>query len=343
MGDCEASAPTGIRRRDWLAAATGLLAWPMAGQATVLGQQRSLFGTRVELLLPSETPAEIAGAIWQGLARLNTEWNAWKPGELSRVNQAFRAGRPAPASAALRAMVQRAARLEQASAGLFNPAIGRLVGAWGFHHDELVPGPRPAPSTVARCRRAAPSLSQVVCRDDSLWTDNPWLQLDFGAYAKGVAIDAALDRLQRLGVRHALLNLGGNLAAMGAPGGRPWQVGVRDPNGPGLLAAVAVQGREAVVTSGSYERMRWVDGQRCSHIIDPGTGAPAPAFASVTVLHRDAGLADAAATALLVAGPARWERVAERMQVDQVLLVDHDGRLQATPRLAPRLQRRRIA
>jgi len=139
-----------------------------------------------------------------------------------------------------------------------------------------------------------------------------------------------------------LLDLGGNLATLGHAGGsegRPWSIGIRDPARPGLLATLATQGREAVVTSGSYERYRLLDGERCAHIIDPRRGGPAPEFVSVTVVHRSATLADAAATALFVAGPSRWRGVAKRLGVDSVLLVDRHRRVWITPRLAPRVRR----
>ncbi|MBL8351369.1 MAG: FAD:protein FMN transferase [Burkholderiaceae bacterium] len=298
-----------------------------------------MFGSPVELWLPATAAAAVADDLWRDLSAIHRQWNAWKPGELYELNRAFRAGRDAAASPALRAVIRQAAVLEQASRGLFNPGIGGLVGTWGFHADVLADGQRPSAASLARWQRAAPSLSQIEERGGRLRSRNPGLQLDLGAYAKGVAIDAALDRLQRQGVQQALLNLGGNLAAMGRPGDRPWRVGVRDPHGSGLLTTLTVDGREAVVTSGSYERYRWLDGERCCHILDPQTGAPAPAFVSVTVVHRSAALADAAATALLVAGPARWRSVAERLGVNQVLVVDRHGRTDVTDTLRPRLQR----
>jgi thiamine biosynthesis lipoprotein len=203
----------------------------------------------------------------------------------------------------------------------------------------LRPGRRPDAAQLARWQRARPSLSQIEFNGALMRSSNPGLQLDFGAYAKGVAIDQVLAGLQRQGVRDALLNLGGNLAAMGRPGGAPWRVGLRDPHGPGLLATLTTHGREAVVTSGSYERYRLLDGEQCTHILDPGTGAPAPALVSVTVVHASAARADAAATALLVAGPTRWRRVAQRLGVQQVLVVDVHGRQDATLALESRLSR----
>jgi len=301
-------------------------------------EQRFMFGSPIELLLPADAPASQADAVLRGLQAINDRWNAWKPGDVSRLNQSFREGRSTVASPALCALIRSAAWLEQRSLGCFNAGIGGLVGAWGFHDDELRPGTRPQASALARWVAARPSLAQIEIRDRQVSSRNPYLQLDLGGIAKGAALDWALDRLQAQGRRDALLNLGGNLAAMGLAGGRPWVVGIRDPARPGLLATLETSGREAVVTSGSYERFRVLDGQRCSHILDPQCGAPAPELVSVTVVHRSATLADAAATALLVAGPARWPVVARRMGVDSLLIVDRHGRVTATPRLAPRVR-----
>jgi len=327
-------------RRAVLAAATGLVLLPLPSRA-LQHERRHCFGSPIDLLLPADAPPAASADILAGLAQMNVRWNAWKPGELGALNAALRAGRAHRTTPAIAALVRGALPLEAASLGCFNPAIGGLVGAWGFHADEPAQGGHaPDAREIARWMRTPPSLAQLEWQGLEVRSRNPSLQLDFGAYAKGVAIDWAFDRLQRRhGVRSALLNLGGNLGAMGHIDRRPWRVGIRDPQGPGLVATLATVGREAVVTSGSYERWRRLDdGRRATHIIDPTRGEPAPLLASVTVVHASAALADAAATALLVAGPARWRVVAERMGVDQVLVIDPDGRREHTARLGARLQ-----
>ncbi len=319
-------------RRTLLLAAASLVVLPTAARA-MRREARHLFGSPAELLLPAGAPTAASEEIWAGLAAMNARWNAWKPGEVDDLNAALRNGRRHIVSPALSVMLQDAARLERASLGCFNPAIGALVAEWGFHDDVMRPGTRPRDEQLARWTAARPTLADLRIDGLAVRSAQRAVQIDLGAYGKGVAIDWALDRLARRGVHDALLNLGGNLGARGRVEGRPWRIGIRDPHGAGLAAQLTLQGNEAVVTSGTYERWRLLDGQRCTHIIDPRTGQPAAGFASVTVVHTSAALADAAATALLVAGPQRWRDVARRMGVERVLLIDQDARLFASPSL----------
>lgn len=330
-------------RRQALAALAGAVWLPTSGPAgaTSLEAHHFLFGSPVDVRIRAADGSSAAPAlevVMAGLAQIHRRWNAWKPGDLSRINAAFREGRPVRVSPALGSMVHSAARLERESFGFFNPGIGGAVGAWGFHDDTLRAGARPDARTLAAWRDAAPSLAQIEMRGDMLMSRNPRLQLDFGAYAKGVAIDRALEQLHVLGFGAALVDLGGNLAAV-SPAGEPgWRIGIRDPQGEGLVASLVTEAREAVVTSGSYERFRMLDGERFTHILDPTTSAPASDLLSVTVLHPSAGHADAAATALFAAGPQRWRQVAERLGVACVLVIDARLRGQVTAAMARRLQ-----
>lgn len=332
--------PASDARRGMLAAMASLLVLPPArAAAPLLSETRTLFGSPAELLLaaPPGRAAPDTAPLWRSLAAMNARWNAWKPGDVMAVNQALAAGRSIVPTPGVRRLIEISTLLEARSMGFFNAAIGGLVGAWGFHDDELAPGHLPAPQRLARWREAAPSLWHLEWRGAELRSANQAVQLDFGAVAKGVALDLTLDRLAAARAPGAVLNLGGNLAGFGEAGGRSWRIGVRDPMGDGVMATLTLDGREAVVTSGSYERFRWLDGRRVTHIIDPASGEPAPELVSVTVVHPSATLADAAATALLVAGPRRWRVVAEHLGVRQVLVVGRDGLARATPPLAARL------
>jgi thiamine biosynthesis lipoprotein len=328
-----------INRRQTMVALAGAGVLLPARAAPLLDDRRPLFGSPARLLLTRDTDPLTVAMVWAGLGGMNRRWNAWKPQGLGPLNQALREGRAFKVDPALRALIDGALHLERLSGGLFNAGIGGLVGTWGFHADTLADGSMPAAADLARWQVPPPSLAQLDWHGDQVRSLNPALQLDFGGYAKGVAVDWALDQLQVAGVRGAVVDLGGNLATLGQPGARAWQVGIRDPlvAGEGVLAQLATRGREAVITSGSYERCRVLDGERCCHVLDPLSGRPVQGLLSATVVHRDAGLADAAATALLVAGPTRWQALAARMGLQQVLVVQASGLAQATPALAARL------
>jgi thiamine biosynthesis lipoprotein len=294
-------------------------------------------GGVAELLLPEPADESLARDVFAGLAAIDARFNAWKPGELTELNAALQRGRTVAVSPVLRELLVGAAKMERASLGHFNAALGALVAAWGFHADRLPGGAPPAAALRRRLLTSKPSLLAMQWRGERVFSLNPAVQVDLGGYAKGAAIEWAFARLLSHGVRDALLDLNGNLAAMGQLHGRPWRVGIRDPLGPGLAGTVLTRGHEAVITSGHYERYREWRGERFGHVLQPAAGAPAAELVSVTVVHADAAVADAAATALLAAGAASWPDVARAMGLAQVLVIDRDGRSSATPAMRARL------
>ena len=128
---------------------------------------------------------------------------------------------------------------------------------------------------------------------------DPELQLDVGAVAKGYACEQVCQQLMAEGLTGYVLNIGGNVRAIGAnAGGTDWTVGLERPDGgDGYLCRLGIQDL-AVVTSGSYQRYYTVDGVRYHHIIDPETLYPENEYLSVSVICPDSGLADALSTAL---------------------------------------------
>ncbi len=322
--------------------ALAVLAAPLAGcgEPPRLREERiQVFGTWVDLALwgVDDTTAARAIRVVQGdLGDLHTRWHAWQPGELTRINAALASGEAVEVAATMRPVLARAGELSRRSGDLFNPAIGRLVGLWGFHADAPAKRVPPPDQAIATLVAARPTMGDLRFDGARLHSANPAVQLDLGAFAKGYGVDIAIGRLQDLGVRHAMVNAGGDLRVLGRRGDRPWRVGIRAPGG-GLLAAVEVTDGESVFTSGTYERQFEYAGTRYHHIIDPRTGYPARGLSSVTVIGRDGAEADAAATALLVAGPD-WPRTARALGLSAVLAVDETGDLEATPEMAARLQ-----
>jgi thiamine biosynthesis lipoprotein len=180
-------------------------------------------------------------------------------------------------------------------------------------------------------------MSDIQVDGIMLRCTNPRAKLDFGAIGKGYGIDLAIGHLRELGIHNVIINAGGDLRAIGDRDGQPWRIAIRRPTG-GVFAILKVSGDESVFTSGDYERNFVYEGKTYHHIIDPRTGWPAEGTRSVTVVHTDATTADAAATAIFVAGPKEWHAVAERMGIRYVLLMDTEGVVHMNPAMAERVE-----
>jgi thiamine biosynthesis lipoprotein len=294
-----------------------------------------VFGTLVRLTLIAESREADAAAraVLQEFDRLHWKLHAWKAGELVELNRAIARGATRiPLDEELASLIASAIRLSERSGGLFNPAIGRLVRCWNFHRD-AVAGMPPAPAALEPLVAAAPKMSDLAVAGGDLVCGNPAVQLDFGGYAKGYALDRARLLLRERPLAGALIDIGGHIMALGRCGERPWAVGLRRPRGGGLLARLELHDGEVVSTSGDYERFFSFAGRRYCHIIDPRTGRPASSAQAATVLAEaapDAGaVSDAASSALFVSGPTVWREVAARMGIAHALLVDAAGGMQA--------------
>ncbi|HEX5514389.1 MAG TPA: FAD:protein FMN transferase [Gammaproteobacteria bacterium] len=302
-----------------------------------------VFGTvvRVDIRSWHEAAATTALAdIGRLLARNHQAWHAWEPdSELSRLNARLAAGESGRVSADLAAMIRHAQEGYARSGGLFNAAMGKLIGSWGFHGSHYpLQTPGPAADELAEQLTRLPTMADVqVSGDDVVSSTNPRVALDLNGLAEGYAAQQIAGLLRSRGIDHALIYLGGYVMALGRAEGRPWLVGVRAPEG-GLLGRVALQDGEVLSSSGDYQRYRASAAGREGHIVDPRRGRPQRATAATSVLSDDPVMADMAATALMVAGPAGFEQTARRMGMGCALLVARDGTIHLTPAMRARLE-----
>lgn len=330
-----------LKRLLTLFAALALLA--ACGRVPLQEQQAYVFGTRVEVVVASADPQagrRAIAAVLQEFDRLHGAYHAWQPSRLTELNAAIAAGKSVAVSPELAGFVREAQGLAAQGGHLFDPGIGRLIALWGFQSDEFK-GVLPAPGDIAAWRAARPSVADITVEGDTVASRNPSVALDFGGYLKGVALDRAADMLRAQGIRDALINIGGNVMALGSKEGRPWRVGIQHPRQPGPLATVELADGEAIGTSGDYQRYFELDGRRYPHLLDPRTGFPADHTQAVTVLipaGRSAGtLSDAASKPVFIAGDAGWREAARKMGIGLVLRVDRDGRVFVSEALNRRL------
>lgn len=298
------------------------------------------FGTLVELTFygiseqQAREAAQLVDAMYQ---RQHQDWHAWQRGHLRELNEAIAQNQPIRTDPSVLELIQLGQHLERISHGMFNPAIGNLLNIWGFQKDEAAQGPPPSAEAINSWLSLSPSTLDLELDGLEVRSDNAAVRLDFGGFAKGYSVGKAVQLLEDRGIHNLIVNAGGDLCIRGKRGRRPWRIGIRDPRGSGVLASIELQGAACVFTSGDYQRYFEFDGKRYHHIIDPGTGYPAQQTRSVSVIADDPMLADAAATALFVAGPGRWKKIAMSMGVDEVLLLDDADTAYVTPGLARRL------
>ncbi len=144
------------------------------------------------------------------------------------------------------------------------------------------------PPRWAKLVAAKPSIADLTFKGRVVTAKNPAVALDFGGYLKGVALDRAAAIFKARGIGNALINIGGNVLALGKKGDQPWRVGIRHPRpeqaGGAPLATLELRDGEAIGTSGDYQRFFELDGRRYCHLIDPRSGAPATGTQALTVL-----------------------------------------------------------
>lgn len=294
-----------------------------------------VFGTTVEVTLPDASKQEalpIFVEVQKQLNHMHKRWHAWEESELTQINQACQTGKAIQIRPETQELILAGQMYEKQSQGYFNPAMGNLFDKWGFLSDKHnLPRKKPQKKDVKTIVSSHASMQDIEISGNTLRCNNPDVRLDFGGYAKGYANEQIMNYLHSQGVKNALINAGGDIQTLGTNKGKAWEIAVKQPGSEAPLAVVQVSGNESVVTSGTYERAL---GDDFHHLINPKTGYPAENFVSVTVVDSNPMLADAAATALLIAEQKDWEEIAQNMNIDAVLLVTKQGDVITTPAMA---------
>ena len=261
-----------------------------------------VMGTLAELAVVGADPRAAHAAIDAAIEelrrvdRLMTRFSA--SSEIGTANR-LALTRPVAVGDATAAVLREALTWAEASDGAFDPALGRAIGLWDVARRRTPPSGAAVRPLAGRRLFQAVALDRWRGRPVVRFTD-PDVALDLGGIAKGWGVDRAADALRAHGVTQALVNVGGDLYALGAaPDGAPWRIGIRSPEDPAALAGEVEVRDAAVATSGDYlQYFRW-GGRRYHHLLDPATGAPRVTLVrSVTVVAASCLAADAAATAV---------------------------------------------
>ncbi|MEO0074287.1 MAG: FAD:protein FMN transferase, partial [candidate division WOR-3 bacterium] len=253
-----------------------------SGRPVLEKQTRLLMDTyvTVSVLAPRARARQGIEAVFRRLEELEQKFNHLD--STSPLYAFNTAGEPVTDSEIV-LVVKRAVQVSELSGGLFDITVEPLVRLWGFYDGRYQIPPTAA---IESCR-ALVGWRRLIVEDNSLSRQNPLVTVDLGGVAKGYALAEAAEILRDLKLDSGLVDIGGDIYALGRRQGRKWRIGIREPRGSGIIGVIEVSDK-AVVTSGDYERFFiGEDSVRYSHIIDPRTGAPAPGVMSVTVVHDD--------------------------------------------------------
>lgn len=314
-------------------------------QEQLVHHQGYVFGTLVDISIEGEKEAKAEAAIqhvMQDFQTLHNRLHAWQMGsEITAINIAFAKGdTPIEIKPDVKDMLLYATTLSNQSNGLFNPAIGKLIQLWGFQRDEFTPV-QINPQAIHTLVQSNPSMNDIVIHENTAYSKNRNVQLDLGGYAKGYALDRAATYLRSQGIHNALINIGGNIIAIGQHGKHPWRVGIQHPRQAGPIATLDLPDGWAIGTSGDYQRYFELNGQRYCHIIDPRTGYPARGTQAVTILippSEHAGvLSDANSKPIFIADPRDVPSTIKHMGLQDVMVINQQGQISVTSALAKRI------
>lgn len=303
-----------------------------------------VFGTIVDISIYGEDQKKAKDAtndVLNEFTRLNNSLHAWKKSTLTELNENIRQGKPSThTNIELIHIIEDAKGLEKKSHHLFNPAIGELIDYWGFHQDEFI-SMHPNPSNIQKLVETRPSLDAIHISSSTISSNNRHVKIDLGGYAKGYALDQARKILDQHQIKNALINIGGNITAIGQHGKQPWRIGIQDPRATHAIAKLDLPDGWAIGTSGDYQRYFIDNGIRYCHIINPETGYPVQGVYSVTVLiepAKNAGvLSDVLSKPLFIASPNDRQAIARSLDIKHYFIIE-DKHILMTKTMSDKIQ-----
>lgn len=288
--------------------------------------------TYMTLTAYGEGGEKALGDVREEIQTLESEWSVTDTE--SEIYQVIHSGgNPVELSGDTAKVVEFALDMAKKTEGALDPTIYPVLEAWGFTTDEnRIPEPEELQALLEHVGYENVELNgQEILLPEGM-------ELDLGAVGKGYAGDVAAEMLEEQGITSALLDLGGNIQAIGSrPGGGDWRLGIRNPFGDGQVGMLTVSDC-AVVTSGSYERyFVGEDGREYCHIIDPATGYPVDnGLVSMTIVTEEGKVADALSTSMFVKGLEEAEEYWREHQDFEMIAITKEGEVYVTEGLEDR-------
>jgi thiamine biosynthesis lipoprotein len=307
---------------------------PGLARAEWITRSEAIMGTRCSVELWSEDRARGEAAIssvFDDMRRIDRLMSTWKEDtEISRVNREA-ARHPVKVSAELFGLLQESVKYSELTGGAFDITYASV----GYLYD-FKKGVHPDAKAI---EQALPGINWrhmvLDAKNSTVSFARPGMRIDLGGIAKGHSVDKGIEILQKLGITRAMVNAGGDTRIIGDRFGRPWVVGVRDPDHEGRTFLRLPLTDTAFSTSGDYERYFDEDGIRYHHILDPKTGDSARKVRSVTVIAPTATRTDALTKSVFILGPEEGIAFINTLPDVDAVAVSPEGKVFYSKGLAP--------
>jgi len=292
-----------------------------------------IFGTLIDIKIYGESKIDaekVSNEIFTEFHHLHNLLHPWEKSLITDINNAISENKSIPIdNDEVITILSNVQRLETQTQNLFNPSIGKLIRLWGFHSNDYNQKKIPNQKKIQNLVSTNPSMQSIKIENGILKSNNKNVQIDLGGYAKGYALDQAKKILKNNNVKNALINIGGNILALGKYGERDWVVGIQNPRKPNVLATIALKPGWAIGTSGDYQRYIMVNNKRYSHLINPKTGYPENKTQSATVLlppSEDSGaLSDVFSKPLFIIDKKNKANMAKLLNIKYFLIIMEDN------------------
>lgn len=316
-----------------LLALISLLAMPVA-QAEWLYREAAIMGTRCTVELWSEDRAAgnaAIDAVFEEFRRIDRLMSTYKPdSEISAVN-ARAAQSPVQVSQEFYDLIAQSVEYSKLTRGAFDITYAS-VGYLYDYREQVHPDD-------ARIAAALPGINwrhlELLPAQRAIRFRRAGVRIDLGGIGKGYAVDRGIAVLRGRGIERAMVNAGGDTRIIGDRFGRPWMVGIRNPDDEGKVALRLPLEDAAISTSGDYERYFEEDGVRYHHILDPKTGKSARKLRSVTVITDTATRSDALTKSVFIMGAEAGIAFINTLPDVDAIAIDPTGKVHYSRGLAP--------
>ena len=262
--------------------------------------QFSAMGCPCELRFFTKSAKQFSRTVKRCVAeirRFERKYSGYRPDSLATEINRSAGRKPVRIDHETAALLRYAAVCHEQSGGSFDMTSGVFRRVWHRGRTTL-PAQRELDTCIAKV-----GWDKVQFSEQEIFLPIPGMELDFGGVVKEYAADAAAELAGKAGIRHGLINLGGDIRIVGPqPDEQPWPLGIAHPHRTGTAIATLPLMAGALATSGSYERFIEIAGRQYGHLVDPRTGWPIDGLLSVSVVARQAIVAGSLASVAMLLG-----------------------------------------